>query len=304
MVMAENNSCPSVEIPLTAKITPRDLSKLSIPPTPLSGCAYYTGKPYSFDDLDWEAADLKKLLTDSGVTGADGGSYVLVKDTDFTVTEEDATGPATGAKPAKLNLTGKGNYTGNAAIRFEIPYAFTLAQTLVSGTDKWYRADVPVSFAIDDKNDASWILYRSSKAAASDSCLNGSVEIYESLKAAVAGENPGYTFTQEGKNTVTLYGKDTAKGCLSEPVEVTICIDKSAPTWADKDGVADGYGIQIKENWFRSLLNTISFGYLYNDATLDIKIQAMIRKPMWLRSAAFPGIAIMLRRFQIRRWHQ
>ena len=89
MVMAENNSCPSVVIPLTAEITPRDLSKLSIPSTSLSGCAYYTGKPYSFDDLDWEAADLKKLLTDSGVTGADGGSYVLVKDTDFTVTEED-----------------------------------------------------------------------------------------------------------------------------------------------------------------------------------------------------------------------
>ena len=278
MVMAENNSCPSVEMSLTAEITPRDLSKLSIPSTSLSGCAYYTGKPYSFDDLDWEAADLKKILTDSGVTGADGGSYVLVKDTDFTVTEEDTTGPTTDAKPAKLNLTGKGNYTGNAAIRFEIPYAFTLAQTLVSGTDKWYRADVPVSFAIDDKNDASQILYRNSKAAASDSCLNGSVEIYEGLKAAVAGKNPGYTFTQEGKNTVTLYGKDTAKGCLSEPVVVTICIDKSAPTWADKDGVADGYGIQIKENWFRSLLNTISFGYLYNDATLDIKIQANDKK--------------------------
>ena len=278
MVMAENNSCPSVVIPLTAEITPRDLSKLSIPSTSLSGCAYYTGKPYSFDDLDWKAADLKKLLTDSGVTGADGGSYVLVKDTDFTVTEEDTTGPTTDAKPAKLNLTGKGNYTGNAAIRFEIPYAFTLAQTLVSGTDKWYRADVPVSFAIDDQNDATQILYRSSKAAASDSCLNGSVEIYEGLEAAVAGENPGYTFTQEGKNTVTLYGKDTAKGYLSEPVVVTICIDKSAPTWADKDGVADGYGIQIKENWFRSLLNTISFGYLYNDATLDIKIQANDKK--------------------------
>lgn len=278
MVMAENNSCPSVEMSLTAEITPRDLSKLSIPSTSLSGCAYYTGKPYSFDDLVWEAADLKKILTDSGVTGADGGSYVLVKDTDFTVTEEDTTGPTTDAKPAKLNLTGKGNYTGNAAIRFEIPYAFTLAQTPVSGTDKWYRADVPVSFAIDDQNDASQILYRNSKAAASDSCLNGSVEIYEGLEAAVADKNPGYTFTQEGKNTVTLYGKDTAKGCLSEPVEVTICIDKSAPTWADKDGVADGYGIQIKENWFRSLLNTISFGYLYNDATLDIKIQANDKK--------------------------
>ena len=275
---AGNNSCQRLDIPLTAEITPRDLSKLSIPSTPLSGCAYYTGKPYSFDDLDWEAADLKKLLTDSGITGADGGGYVLVKDTDFTVTEEDTTGPATGAKPAKLNLTGKGNYTGNTTICFEIPYAFTLAQTPVSGTDKWYSTDVPVSFAIDDKNDAAQILYRKSKAAASDSCLNGSVEIYEGLEAAVAGENPGYTFTQEGKNTVTLYGKDAAKGYLSEPVEVTICIDKSAPTWADKDGAADGYGIQIKENWFRSLLNTISFGYLYNDATLDIKIQANDKK--------------------------
>ena len=60
MVMAENNSCPSVEMSLTAEITPRDLSKLSIPSTSLSGCAYYTGKPYSFDDLDWEAADLKR----------------------------------------------------------------------------------------------------------------------------------------------------------------------------------------------------------------------------------------------------
>ena len=275
---AGNNSCQRLDIPLTAEIEPRDLSKLSIPSTPLSGCAYYTGKPYSFDDLDWEAADLKKLLTDSGITGADGGGYVLVKDTDFTVTEEDTTGPATGAKPAKLNLTGKGNYTGNAEIRFEIPYAFTLAQTPASGTDKWYSTDVPVSFAIDNQNETSQILYRNSKAAASDSCLNGSVEIYEGLEAAVAGKNPGYTFTQEGKNTVTLYGKDTAKGCLSEPVEVTICIDKSAPTWADKDGVADGYGIQIKENWFRSLLNTISFGYLYNDATLDIKIQANDKK--------------------------
>lgn len=70
---------------------------------------------------------------------------------------------------------------------------------------------MPVSFAIDDQNDASQILYRNSKAAASDSCINGSVEIYEGLEAAVAGKNPGYTFTQEGKNTVTLYGKDTAK---------------------------------------------------------------------------------------------
>ncbi len=48
MVMAENNSCPSVVIPLTAKITPRDLSKLSIPSTLLSGCALLHRKAVFF----------------------------------------------------------------------------------------------------------------------------------------------------------------------------------------------------------------------------------------------------------------
>ena len=39
MVMAENNSCPSVEMSLTAEITPRDLSKLLKLPTPKQGFA-------------------------------------------------------------------------------------------------------------------------------------------------------------------------------------------------------------------------------------------------------------------------
>lgn len=41
---------------------------------------------------------------------------------------------------------------------------------------------MPVSFAIDDQNDAAQILYRNSKAAASDSWLNGSVEIMKVLR--------------------------------------------------------------------------------------------------------------------------
>ena len=34
------------------------------------------------------------------------------------------------------------------------------------------------------------------------------------------------------------------------------------------------YGIQIKTNWFRTLLNKISFGYFYNDTNLEVKIRA------------------------------
>ena len=71
---------------------------------------------------------------------------------------------------------------------------------------------MPVSFAIDDQNDAAQILYRNSKAAASDSWLNGSMEIYEGLEAAVAGENPGYTFTQEGKKYGNALWKGYGKG--------------------------------------------------------------------------------------------
>ena len=96
---------------------------------------------------------------------------------------------------------------------------------------------------------------------------------YASLEDAVAGKNPGYTFKEEGTHTVTLYGKDPWNQSIV-PVEITINIDTTAPTWADADGKEDGYGIQIKDNWWRTLLNKISFGHLYNDTTLDIKIHA------------------------------
>ncbi len=127
---------------LTAEITPRDLSKLSIPSTSLSGlCLLHRKAVFFLMTFVWEAADLKKdpdrqrryrcgwrqLCSGKGHRlYGNGGRHDRTHLTD--------------AKPAKLNLTGKGNYTGNAAIRFEIPYAFTLAQTrflaLINGTGR------------------------------------------------------------------------------------------------------------------------------------------------------------------------
>lgn len=38
--------------------------------------------------------------------------------------------------------------------------------------------------------------------------------------------------------------------------------------------VIGDYGIQVKTNWFQTLLNKISFGLLYNDAQLEVRFRA------------------------------
>ena len=39
-------------------------------------------------------------------------------------------------------------------------------------------------------------------------------------------------------------------------------------------GQSRDYGIQIKNNWFQTLLNKVSFGHIYNDTNLEVKIRA------------------------------
>ena len=50
--------------------------------------------------------------------------------------------------------------------------------------------------------------------------------------------------------------------------------DKTAPIWEDANGNGEKYGIQMKDNWWNTLLNTTSFKHFYNDETLEIKIRA------------------------------
>ena len=40
------------------------------------------------------------------------------------------------------------------------------------------------------------------------------------------------------------------------------------------NGNTENYGINIKNNWWRTFLNKVSFGYLYNEETLDVQICA------------------------------
>lgn len=246
-----------------AKITPIDLSMLSLYGITVNVSeglvAYYTGKPV----LPASGYQITDSYTKNG--------YTLVKDTDFTVSglnNTDITDDAT------LIFTGKGNYTGEiqADNRFAIKYAFSPAQTTAS-KDYWYNGDVSVNFSDSDNNsDTGRIVYAGSTE--SGVSLSSNRAVYASLDDAVKGSASGYAFTSEGKNTQTFYIKDEDNGYIGTPVDVTVQIDKTAPVWEDANGNADKYGIQIKENWWKKLLHTISFRHFYNDATLEIKIRA------------------------------
>lgn len=252
---------------LTAAIQPKSLTSEGISlDSSQKITVYYTGKPIIPTNKD-------SSITDNN------GVYVLEKGKDFTISATNNTDVGN----ATLTFTGMGNYTGTLTDTFSIDYAFKLAQTTAS-TDHWYNTDVPAVFGLEDNTTggtadaANQLVYRSevildTRYDQYHTELNGNVKLYSTLQDAIADTNAGYTFTGEGEQTVTLYGRDTAKGYIS-PVEVTVKIDKTAPTWADENGNVGNYGIQIKNNWWRTLLNTISFGLFYNDATLNIRISA------------------------------
>ena len=295
-IKVTNKSCGVlISDKLTAEIKPRDLSKVTFNNSE-DVIAYYTGKPVIPTAWDDKLVD-KGLKDETGTTAAP--EYTLKRDTDFTITAEDNTDISTvggvgtaGEKFAKATITGTGNYTGKLSVKFQIKSAFTLKQTTLS-TEKWYREDpyywkgdgVPVGFSETDVSSSSsplpsrsmkYIVCRADKEEAAG--LSKDVDLYTSLEDAIAGRNPGYTFKGEGSQTVKLWGKDPETGYISEPVDVTLKIDTTAPTWADENGNTEGFGIQIKENWWRKLLNTVSFGHLYNNHTLEIKIKANDKK--------------------------
>ena len=274
---ARKNMCASLPIDVKATIEPRSLTDSVIHLDDIGITVYYTGMPIIPENWD-------RGITDSNRKNEPGNDQgVLDKDKDFTVSAENNTEVTNGKRDGKITFTGIVNYKGELVRYFDIAHAFTLAQTTVSKNcwynedSNWWKNGIPATFTENDVTSdnpvSDWknIVYRTAKGKYA--IVSDEVVFYASLEDAVAGKNPGYTFKEEGTHTVTLYGKDPWNQSIV-PVEITINIDTTAPTWADADGKEDGYGIQIKDNWWRTLLNKISFGHLYNDTTLDIKIHA------------------------------
>ena len=248
-----------------AKITPRDLSENGITLEELSDVtAYYTGRLVL--PTDWD-----EKITDTGLDGG-VGDYTLVKGKDFTVSGSGNTDVTEDGSKATIIFTGTGNYTGELKAEFDIEYAFSAEQTTAS-KNVWYNQPVKL-----DSHAAADITRKSADAPviftteAKEGILTEPLTYYGSLTDAINGTNPVEEITGEGEVTRTLYVKDAA-GYISEPVEVTVHIDTTAPTWGDDDQT-EGYGINIRTNWWHTFLNKVSFGLFYNDKTLDVQIVA------------------------------
>lgn len=268
-IRVTNKACGTViSERLTAEIKPRDLSEKEIALEQLSSVtAYYTGSPIL--PTNWD-----EKITDSGLIGEFGNvkePYTLVKGKDFTVSGSNNTEVT---DKATVTFTGTGNYTGTLSAEFAIAYAFTTAQTTGSKTF-WYNQPVQVqSLADADVTEGSAdapVLYTTESKTTTGEPL----AFYDKLEDAVNGTNPvtSYQITGEGEIQKTLYIKDSA-GYVGKPVEVTVHIDTTAPTWQAANGNTENYGINIKNNWWRTFLNKVSFGYLYNEETLDVQIRA------------------------------
>ena len=177
----------------------------------------------------------------------------LVPGTDYTVSYTNNTSVSAEDSKAKVTITAaNGNYTGSASAEFSIAYAQEtyLDYCTVSGTkgkDGWYSSDVTIQNKADINS------------------LWGALQFSGSPTGAFADS---YIVSTEGTNNTTIWFKQTTTGYIGSQ-DKEIKIDKTAPTWTE-----NGCGISVKENWWKKLVNTISFDLFYKDATVDVKVCA------------------------------
>ena len=257
--MVNSDNCEDFIHEYTAVVQPADLSDASVT---VNGkdenyAAYYTGNAII---PNWS-------LQYKGMTLENGK--------DYTVSYENNTDPGT----ATVTYTGKGNYTETRTEKFEIKYAFVPKQTTASA-EYWYKNQyIGLSYSPSAGKDSDSVIYReSAEAGAGLSESEYNYWIYESLQDAAdpwkTGASTYWLELEEGVCNKNIYIKDRYTGYIGQPVELTLHVDRTAPYWTAANGSKGDYGIQIKTNWFRTLLNKISFGYFYNDTNLEVKIRA------------------------------
>ncbi len=250
----------------TAVIQPVDLSDpgITVKINDKNQTAYYKGNGITPD------LEIQYEVTTDGKTNEE----MLQKDTDYTLSYKDNIDPGT----ATIICTGTGNYKGTVSKNFEIKYAFVPKQTTASA-EHWYNGESInlQRFSLNGEGDDSTILYRDS--AEFGIGLSWSENSYGFCKK-IQGDGSeiwndvSSLNVEEGINKKTIYVKEWSTGYIGAPVELTLHVDRTAPYWTDTEGNPGDYGIQIKNNWFQTLLNKVSFGHIYNDTNLEVKIRA------------------------------
>lgn len=173
------------------------------------------------------------------------GDTTLVCGTDYIVSyfNNTAVHDSIGDNAPTITIIGKGNYTGTAEKKFTIKYyndtIIPVYNGIITKAD-WYTGDVVVTasgFTVCDS-------------------LNGTY-------------TPSYTIKGEGSIRKTLYFKQDTTSYTTDGKVIIVSIDKTAPVFSSEND-----GITVKANRWKSLLNTISFGIFFNDATVDVKLSA------------------------------
>ena len=201
---------------------------------------YYTGEA--------TVVELSTLKVYNGSTELqEGTDYVIAADS----YENNVNLTADGAK-AGVTLRGIGSYGGELKVTFDIVnYAISKVATLTDLSDNTLSTG-DWAAGVKVKAPAGYLISSTLKGDYTES----------------------YTVATEGQTEVSYYLKETTTGYISAEKKIAVKIDKTAPVWAAADGTGEGYGISVKDNWWRELLKTVSFGLLYNDNKLDIKLKA------------------------------
>ena len=182
------------------------------------------------------------------------GSTQLKAGTDYEIVadsyENNGELTADGTK-AGVTLRGIGSYGGELKVAFDIVnYAISEVAMLTDLSD-------------NKLSDGAWAAGVKVKAPAG--------YLISSTPSGDYAES--FTVGTEGQTEVSYYLKETATGYISAEKKIAVKIDQTAPVWAAADGTGEGYGISVKDNWWKELLRKVSFGLLYNDS-LDIKLKA------------------------------
>jgi hypothetical protein len=215
----------------------RDIAKASYTEETL----YFTGKPITKKAV----SNLK--YKDDTISSRD---YEVVSDS-----FQNNVNISTESSKASFKIRGTGNYRGEKTIEFKIAYNPNIKEEAKVSPAVWTNRTVTVT----KPNYQCTICPK----------MNGGYD-YEK------GFVESFSVDEESTSLdgTEIFYRISKGGEVSEEKKAIVRIDRTAPVWADASGNTEGYGICVKENWWRTLLNKISFGRIYNDQTLDITFHA------------------------------
>ena len=197
---------------------------------------FFTGKELTLKESDLEVKDGQEKLS----LGTDYEIKDYLNNRNLSI----------GENKAQATLVGIGNYTGSKTVPFQIINKTIEVEASLFAQD-WTTGPVTVSAP------AGYEICREK---------NGNYDYEQGFASEFIVKEESTSQTGE---SISYQLRDLSDQAVSVTKKVTVKIDMTAPSFEE-----DKCGIQIKENLWKRMLNTISFGRLYKDETIEVVIQA------------------------------